>query len=421
MSTYVIIGNSAGGIGAVEAIRELDKRGSITIISDEPHAAYSRPMIVDYLAGEATFEKMLYRPKTFYAKNDVHAILGKKVVRINFEESYVELDDGEHIEYEKLLLATGGEPFVPEIVGREKDGVFTFTKLADAKKYQKKAEKVKRAVVIGGGLVGFSATAGLAKLKKDVAIVHRRDRILNRILDKDGFRLVERAMKQAGVRIFTKHTVKEIVGDENSVGGVILDDGEEIRCELVVVALGVVPRIELVTESEIKINRGIVVDRFMSTTVPGVYACGDVAEAYDFVYQTNRLMPIWPNAYMGGRTAGSNMAGVKREYPGGTGMNALKYFDLPIVSAGMVNLEEENGYEVLCSFKPDENLYQKIVLRDDIIVGMTFVGEIKKSGIVYGLMRDRIDVKSFKRALLSEDFGFISFPEELRKEKLRGE
>ena len=176
------------------------------------------------------------------------------------------------------------------------------------------------------------------------------------------------------------------------------------------------PRTELVLGTEIKVNRGIVVDCHMATSYQGVYSCGDAAEAYDFVYGTNRLTPIWPNAYLGGRIAGYNMAGIKTEYPGGTAMNSLTYFGLDIAAAGMVTPPNDSNYEVISRQK--DSIYQKIVLRDDLVMGMVFVGDIEKSGLVFGLMRDRVNVGSFKQALLADDFGLVSLPRELWQERL---
>ena len=227
--------------------------------------------------------------------------------------------------------------------------------------------------------------------------------------------MVEKALEQAGVKIITGRTVAEIAGKE-LVKGVILDNGEEIPCSLVVVAIGVSPRTELALGTEIKVNRGIVVDRHMATSYHDVYACGDVAEAYDFVYGTNRLTPIWPNAYIGGRVAGFNMAGANAEYPGSTAMNSLNYFGLDIASAGIAIPPDSNGYELMS--KESNGVYQKIVLKDDVIAGMVFVGNIEKAGIVYSLMRDRVKVSSFKKALLSDNFGLVSLPREIWQKRL---
>jgi len=183
----------------------------------------------------------------------------------------------------------------------------------------------------------------------------------------------------------------------------------------VIVAIGVRPRTELVAGTGIKINRGIVVDRYMATSAADVYACGDVAEAYDFTYGENRLTPIWPNAYMGGRVAGFNMAGVSTEYPGGTAMNSLKYFGLAIASAGIVN-PPDDSYEVLS--KKHDHTYKKVVIKDGFTVGMLSVGNIEKLGIVFNLMKDRVNATGFKQALVADDFGLISLPEEMWRPSL---
>ena len=412
---YLIIGNSAGGIGAAEAIREVDEVGTIAIISDEPYPAYSRPLISEYLAERRPLERMLFRNADFYRKNNIQAVLGKTVEQLNTDAHIVDLDNGKRIAYEKLLVATGGSPIVPEIEGIEKEGVFTFTKLDDAKaidqflgEYPKRRG---RAVVIGGGLIGVSVTEALVKRGVEVTIVEMKERILNTILDEEAAVLEEETLRQAGVEIITGHTLAKVSSYwGNAVTSVTLDDEQPIPCELVIVAIGVQPRTELASGTEIKISRGIVVDRYMATSCPDVYACGDAAEAFDFVYGENRLNPLWPNAYLGGRIAGFNMAGVSTEYQGGTAINALKYFGLAVVSAGMVN-PPDNSYELLS--KKYDHSYKKVILKDGLVVGMVFASDIEKAGIVFGLMKDRVNVDDFKQALVAQDFGLVSLPEEI--------
>jgi len=415
---YLIIGNSAGGVGAAEAIREIDREGQITIVSDEPYPCYSRPLISKYLTKERTLETMLFRPADFYSRNNITAILGKKVKGLGLSDRTAELENGKYISWEKLLIASGGVPIVPKMEGAGKRGIFTFTTLNDAKAIDEFIENAHAAVVIGGGLIGISVTEALKKRGVKVTVVEMKDRILNTILDEQASLIAEEALKKAGIRIITGRTVAEITGKE-SVKGVVLDSGEEMPCSLVVVAIGVSPRIELVRGTEIKVNRGIAVNRHMATNYPNVYSCGDAAEAYDFVYGTNRLTPIWPNAYIGGRVAGYNMAGVKAEYPGGTGMNSLNYFGLDIAAAGIAILPDGDGYE--CITKQKDGVYQRVVLKDDQIVGMVCVGAIEKAGILFSLMRDKVKVSSFKKMLLSDNFGLISLPKELWQKRLEEE
>jgi NAD(P)H-nitrite reductase large subunit len=419
MTKYVIIGGSAGGIGAVEAIREVDLVGTLTLISEEKVPQYSRPMISEYVSKEATLDTMKYRGDQFWKNNNVKTLTGRTATKIDFKKKQVTLDGGDRIGYEKLLIATGGKPFVPRMDGGDKNGVFTFTELSSAEKIEAKLEQSKSAVVIGGGLIGVSASEALVKRGIKVTLVELKENILNLILDKTASEIAEKMLTEAGVTVITGQTVQRILGktgNEDTVGGVVMTDGKEIPCDLVVVAIGVIPRTELVKETPMKVNRGIVVDRSMRTSIPDVYACGDVAKAHDFLIDGNRLLPLWPLAHIGGRVAGYNMAGKKTEYDGGTVMSSLKYFNLPVIAVGDVNPQDISDYEVLVELKPEKPVYRKILLKDNVIVGFIFLGAIEKAGILFRLLKNHVDVSEIKEGLLSEDFGIVTLPQQLRQE-----
>jgi NAD(P)H-nitrite reductase large subunit len=419
MPEYVIIGGSAGGIGAVEAIREVDPVGELIVISEEPVPQYSRPMISEYVSREATLDTMKYRGDQFWKNNNVQTLTGRTAEKIDFTKKQVKLDGGTKIDYEKLLIATGGKPFVPRIEGGEKDGVFTFTELSSAKSLESKLENSESAVVIGGGLIGVSVAEALVKRGIKVTLVELKEKILNLILDETASDMAEKVLTEAGVTVITGQTVQRILGrkdNEDVVGGVVMTDSTIISCDLVVVAIGVIPRTELVKETDMKLNRGIVVDRFMCTNIPDVYACGDVAEAHDFLIDGNRLLPLWPLAHLGGRIAGYNMAGKKAEYEGGTIMSSLKYFDLPVIAVGNVNPEVIGDYEVLVELQPEKTVYKKILLKDKVIVGFIFLGDIEKAGIFFRLLKNHVNVSEIKDRLLSEDFGIVTLPKQLRQE-----
>ena len=407
---YLIIGNSAGGIGAAEAIREMDAQGSIIIVSDEPYPAYSRPLIAEHLAEGCSLERMLYRPAGFYERNGISTILDQKAVSLDLDGHTLTLDSGSTISWQKLLLATGGLPIVPPIKGGQKEGVFTFATLDDARAIDRYLSKAARVVVIGGGLIGVSVTEALVKRGARVTIVEMKDRVLNTILDEEISALAAGALQQAGVEIITDHVVAEINGRGGRVHGVTLDNNVRIPCDMVIFAIGVRPRTELANGSGIKVNRGIVIDRYMATSHPDVYACGDAAEAYDIPYGECRLTPIWPNAYIGGRTAGFNMAGQPAEYPGGMAMNSLKYFGLNVVSAGMVT-PPDDSCEVITTNQ--NGIYRKIILKNGFVLGLLFSGDIEKSGIIRNLIMNRVNVEDFKSALVADDFGLASLPGDL--------
>lgn len=423
MPKYVIVGASAAGISAVEAIRDVDPMGTVSIISEELCPKYSRPMISDFVSGKATVDKMMCREDDFWRVNNVKALTGKIAVTLNTVEKTVTLNDGECVSYEKLLIATGGKPFVPKMEGTDKDGVFTFTNLSDAVSLSEKLENSKNIVVIGAGLIGVSVTEALVKRGLNVTLVELQKEILSLLLDPKGSDIIERAIKKAGVNIVTGQSVQRILGKPNkdqAVGSVILTKGDQILCDVVIVAIGVIPRTELVAGTDVKLNRGIVVDNFMQTSVPDIYASGDVAETWDFTLNQNRLLPLWPLAVAQGRVAGTNMAGKKIEYAGGTNMSSLKYFGVPVVSIGIANPKDETDYEILTKCEPERKLYKKIVLKDNLIVGITLVNDIERAGTLFHLMKKRVNVKKFKNELVSEDFGLAMLPAGLRKDMCMG-
>jgi NAD(P)H-nitrite reductase large subunit len=225
--------------------------------------------------------------------------------------------------------------------------------------------------------------------------------------------------RKAGVDFATGQSVQKIIGkpgNDGVVGGVILTKGDQVLpCDLVIVAIGVIPRTELVAGTAVKLNRGIVVDNYMQTNVPDVYASGDVAETFDFILNQNRLLPLWPLAVLEGRTAGYNMAGQKTCYEGGTNMSSLKYFGIPIVSIGLANPKDDPTLEVLVKQDAEHNVYKKLVLKNNVIVGMTLVNSIERAGILFNLIKSQINVKRFKKDLLRDDFGWAVLPVTLQR------
>jgi len=414
---YFIIGNSAGGISAAEAIRQIDRDGSIMVVSDEPYLAYSRPMISEYLAGRCPMENMLYRSVEFYTQKKINTISGTAVRQIDTVNHTATLEDNRIISWQKILLAMGGKPIIPTIKGSLDNGTFTFTSLEDARTISRNLDNISHVCVIGGGLIGVSVSEALIKRNKAVTIIEMKDWILNTILDNEASNMVSQVLQQAGVKIITGRTAQEINRDAaGNISGVILDNSVSIPCQMVIFAMGVKPRIELLSDTGITLNRGIKVNRRMETSTPDVYACGDVAEVYDFVTDSSRVIPIWPNATMGGRIAGLNMAGQNHMFAGTTNMNSLKYFNLSVTSAGIV-IPPDKSYETLV--KQEDGCYRKIILKNDIICGMIFYGDIEPSGIILHLMQKKIPVTGFKNKLMDKDFGLASLPEVIWRPMIR--
>ena len=415
---YLIIGNSAAAVGAVEAIRRNDKGNPIIIISDEPHHVYSRPLISYLLAGHTKEDKMYYRDENFYKENNVETVFNKKVTGVDTKKKQVILEDKKKIDYDKLLIATGGTPFVPPIKGKDRKNVYTFTKWSDAEDIIKISKKVQKAVVIGAGMIGLKAIEGLNAIGIDVTVVELAPEVLSRALDKDASRIVQRKMEEAGVEVITNNEVVEITGKGNVATGVVLRDKKKIKCDLVIVAIGVIPNTGFIKESGIKINRGIVVDERMETNIKGVYAAGDVVEALNMLTNEKMPIPIWPLAYRQGSIAGDNMSGGTLVYKGGFPMNSIEFPGAPTISLGIIDPRGE-GYESLIKNDAKNGNYKRIIIKNERLVGAILVGDdVDRAGILTGLIKEQKPVTAFKDKLLDRNFGFVHMPREHRREKL---
>ncbi|HBW38179.1 NAD(P)/FAD-dependent oxidoreductase [Desulfosporosinus sp. BICA1-9] len=414
---YVIVGNSAAAIGAVEGIRSVDREGKISLFSKEPHPAYSRPLISYYLSGKVTPEKMYYRDPDFYERLQVEAHLGIEVQALRLEEKKVELPTGEKTAYDRLLIATGGKPISPPIPGREYSGVSTFLTWDDVKELGKELFPGIKVVVIGAGLIGLKATEALVKREANVTVAELSNRILSAILDEDSAQIVQNHLEEQGVKFQLNNTVAEILGQKGKVTGVRLQNGENIECDRVILAIGVRPNLDLVRDTEIKLNQGILINPQMATSVSDVYAAGDVSEGYDKICQENRVLPILPNAYKQGFNAGVNMAGGSSAYLGGFAMNAIGFFDLPMLTAGIIKPNAPDFQEYIQQDQAKQS-YKKIVLRAGKLVGYIALNSVDRAGILTGLMDQEVDVTPFREHLLQEDFGYIHFPKELRSQRL---
>jgi NAD(P)H-nitrite reductase large subunit len=446
---HVIIGNSAAAVGAVEAIRHHDQDNAITIIADEPHSAYSRPLITYLLGGMVTESQMLYRPSDFYERYEVEPMLGVKVMQVEPQHHQLTLAGGGTVGYDKLLIATGGVPFVPSVPGGDLDGVFTFTRWADARRLHHyiEAYAAREAIVVGGGFIGLKTTEGLLARGVRVTIIELADRILSASFDRTGSRLAETILRREGVEVRTGTTIQEVVGRAGKVDQVILREGERLECDLLVFAIGVRPNTALISHgTEVATNRGILVDSRMRTTAPDVFAAGDVAEGMDALLGVPRTIAIWPVAYRQGYVAGCNMAGVEREYEGGIPMNSIEICGVPTISVGITDPQTESKsqsagpanvpsitpppeilgtphdeFEILEHFSREDLTYKRLVLHHDRLVGAVFIGNIDRAGIYTGLIRDRARVGGLKEELLAENFGLVSLPRDYRKHLVTGE
>ena len=419
---YVIIGNSAAAVGAIESLRKVDAGGSVTVISAEREHVYSRPLIAHYLAGDVTEDRLPYRPLGFYERYGVTPILGVEVVALDPVSRLLTLSDGRVLGYDRLLITMGSRVTLPPLKGLELEGVSTFQTYADAVRIKARLFPGVKAVVLGAGLIGIRAAYGLQEAGAEVTVVELLPRILSRVLDQPASELVRGILEAGGIRVLTGRSVVELLGGADGVTGLVLDNGEKLDCSIVVIATGVAPNIDLLKGTPVRVNRGILVNEYFQTNFSDIFAAGDVAETYDIPRGSPMVNANWPNAHEQGRYAGRCMAGQMIPYPGSLGMNSVSFYRVPVVSLGIFDPEAE-GLDV-CEIKIRQNLsqriYQKLVFKDNKLKGAIFIGDLGYCGAIKDLIKDQSLVGIIKDSILEEKYQLYGFLRKKRQDKIEG-
>jgi nitrite reductase (NADH) large subunit len=420
----VIIGNSAAGIGALEAIRKYDRLSSVTLVSAEDERVYSRCLLSYFLSGTLGEEGLLFRPPDFCRRMEAEILPRRKVESVNPAGQQVVCYDGAKLDFDKLLIATGGSPTLPPQIPRKTAGVFVLRTVADAMAIRSWLEGARNAVVLGGGLVGMKAAFALHKRGLRVTVVVRSPHVLSQMLDAGAAELVMDRLREDGIEVLTGADVAGIELHEGKVAAVkVTEEGASAGsrpCELLIVAKGVAANKELVRGTAVQHLTGIITDAHMQTSVENIYAAGDVAETFDVALEARSVNALWTCAMQQGRIAGLNMAGQTREYDGSVGLNSLNFPGVDLISFGVVQPAPEAGYEVLVEQRPAEGVYKKLVLKGDRIKGLVLVNRIDNAGVLLSLLGRKVDVADFKDDLLSDRFSYATVllkggPEELRR------
>ena len=412
---YLLIGYSVAAWWCAQNIREDDRLGLITAITEEKQP-YSRPLIT-YCLGKQT-HSIQYHGRVLI-NNGVTVLNDQRVESLNVAGKTATLSDGTEVVFDKALIATGGIPIIPKIPGRDTPGIFTFTRQNDMEQIDSflKTHSSKNIVILGGGFIGLKTCEAMMDMKKNITLIELAPRLLQNMMDEEGSYYLEKSLIRSGVHVIKEDTVVAFESEHGKLSDVVLKSGRRIPADIVVVSIGVRPNVDWLRSSGIEINRGIVVNEYQESSCPGIYAAGDVAETHNLLTGEWNVVAIWPEAVNQGRIAGRNMTGRMTPYPGSLPLNVVEIGEKALVSAGIVNPVGE-GFEVLI-WKDQEN-YKKLVLKDNLIVGIIFVGEIEKSGIFINLMRQKLSVESFRDKLLDPHFGLINLPTNYRKHLVKG-
>jgi phenylglyoxylate dehydrogenase epsilon subunit len=415
---YLIIGSSHAGLSALDAIRLQDTEGSVTLITRDESLPYSPTILPYVVSGDADPEKIFLRDQKAMDHLNVTFLKGETVTTVDTKAHSVRLSSGENLSYEKLLLATGATPVLPPVTGLEDEPHHVLRTLDDAMKLRTALENKHTALVVGAGLIGMHAAENLAKIGVDVTIVEALPHVLPDYFDEDGASLIQQAFSDKGIKMHLGCAVKQVAGS-NGAQLVTLNSGETISSDLVLVATGVRPSFDYLSEADIEVDQGILVDDRMRTSADGVWAAGDVVQAPGFFDSEKRLNGTLPDASEQGRIAGMDMVGdsALKPYKGGIGMNTYKFFGHRAFSIGLIkeaNTGSDGREEDRVSapdleedrvFSPASQRYQKLVFQDDRLVGALSINMDLDPGVMFEVIRRRIDLKDMKAQ-------FVDHPQE---------
>jgi NAD(P)H-nitrite reductase large subunit len=384
---YVIIGNSAAGIAAAQEVRRWDPKGVITTISDEPTYGYSRVMLPLYISGRIRKRDMVIAPKGFYTNLKIRLWRGDPVESTDPQKQRVYTRKGKSYPYDRLLVATGSSPRIPNIPGRDLPGIHYLRKISNAEAIRRDLISTPGPVLlVGGGLVSVKSLEALIHKKRKVHMVISSDRVLSQMLDQEASDRFLQVFRKEGVSIHMQTDVHAFEGKKR-LEGALLSDGTFLPCSLAIVGKGVEPNVELLKGSGIERNQGVIVDSHMASNLPFVYAAGDVAEPVDLLQNKNLGKAIWPLAVEGGRVAGSNMASVPSTFSGSLRMNVIDILGLRVVSVGNREGEQIVKYSLKGPF-----LYRKLVFSEGRLTGFILGGDIRCAGLLTSLVKNRTEV-----------------------------
>ena len=397
MVDYIIVGNGVAGNSAAESIRKSDPLGKITMFTREAYHFYYVPALSEFLSGEKLVKDFTIHNENWYEKNRIDLHLRTEVCEILAPERTLVTKSGDRFRYDKLLLACGGNSFVPPIPGSGCAGIFTLRSIADAVAIQERAKQCGKAVVIGGGLLGLEAGNGLRKMGLEVSVVEFFPRLLPRQTDAVAAGILQSQMEGMGFHFYLGAKTREIVPEKNGLW-VCLEGEQKLFAEIVLISAGVRPELTLKRSLNLQIDKGLQVDDRMRTGIQDIYAAGDIVE------HRGRFYGIWPAAMEQGRVAGANMAGKETEYRGTMPSNSLKVLGTDLLAAG--EIDAEGRMESIVTRNQAKRTYRKLVLNDRVIIGAILLGNMHGKDEIQTAIRTQKNISSLKGDLADEAFDF---------------
>jgi len=399
---YLIIGSGVAGYNALKELLTLRPKAKIVMITSDRYYPYDRPPLSkDYLKGKIDKEMLFFEPEDFYKRDNLEVILKKKVEKIDTEDKIAILEDGDNISFNKALIATGGSPRKLGINGENLRGVHYLRTLDDADGIKSEISKGKNAVIIGGGFIGIEVASSLTMLGVRATVIEVMPYIWSTFVDEKISNFIQKYFETKGVQFILNESVKEIEGDER-VKAVVLNSGKKLNADFVVIAVGIKPNVEIAQQSGINVNNGIVVNEYLQTNHPDIYAAGDVANILDPISGKRRRIEHWNNAEYSGKLAARNMLGRNESY------NFISsiwsdIFDLHIESAG--DTRDYDEYVIRGKFQLEKPKFSVIYIKGGVVKGYLAINRnVKELVSLNKLVQKGVNVSNKRDMLVDENF-----------------
>jgi NADPH-dependent 2,4-dienoyl-CoA reductase/sulfur reductase-like enzyme len=414
----VIIGSSAAGLSAAEALRRRSVGADITIVSEEKHGHYSRPGLAYYLSDSIPDRQLFPRHQQECKELALNRIHGQ-AERIDLVAHTVHLADGREIAYDRLLLATGSRAVAPDFPGHDLAGVVTLDNLDDARHIVKLARKGRSAVIVGGGITALELVEGLRARGLKTSYLLRGERFWQNVLDKTESRMVEERLQTEGVTLFHNTQVRQAIGRAGRLVSVETTKGEVLPCEVFAVAIGVRPRCELARQAGLRVERGVLVDPHMQSSDPDVFAAGDVAEIFDPRSGRTLLDTLWSAACSQGAVAGANMAGSDVQHVRPVSLNVTQLAGITTSIMGSVGSGKDDdlatiargdsetwrsAWHLLALDQTSHNIRVRLLLGEKTIEGAVVMGDQSISRTIYALLEAKADISAIRDRLTNESY-----------------
>ncbi|MFH2040869.1 MAG: FAD-dependent oxidoreductase, partial [Chloroflexota bacterium] len=356
---YVIVGAGVAGLSAAEAIRTRDEKGEIYMVSDDPHGFYSRPGLAYYLNGEINEKGLFPSHQRDWLKSNVHYVNGQ-VSMLQSEFHEIEIGTSKKLSYDRLLIATGSVAASMKIPGNNLDSVVKLDNFADAQRIRELSRKAKSAVVIGGGITALELVEGLVAQHVKVHYFLRGDRYWSNILDEEESIIIEKKLSEDGVLIHYQTETREILGKRGKVDAVVTNKMETINCQMVAYAVGIRPRLALAQAAGLAVDRGVLVNEFLETNLPDVFAAGDVAQVFDPLSGHSLLDSLWNPARNQGYIAGLNMAGENQDYIKEIAFNVTRLAGITTTIIGNIGNGNSEDKDMVNIARGDSETFQQL-------------------------------------------------------------